>query len=814
MTKQCNKIDEHIAAYLAGELPSEQVKILEEHILVCSECQNELTEHRQIWEQFKDVNPAEAPTSLRPEQLAEIQRLATAAQQAPKKEQKARISMFGIIARCAAVFAILFVIAAALMPALSMSRAKMRRVDVSMRGEEIKELEEIETIEEIVEEDCIVVNNKPNYDYKSRGNNEVIVTLEASDDCDDIDDIDYAVMPDMEASVETDIAEIKARDSGLTLDLDSDSSELFADSDTDGLLDDDDEYDDYGDESDSDDYGDFGDDGGKKLALKGDRTESIGYKEWNSSSKNLSLKEPEITIISGAEAKISSTNTRKFPENWTDSIVTDGEMKIGEDKMKREDLKLDLGVTYRTLKDQPVAKPKPVKKEPAKPKFIAMKSVAQFPFSTFSIDVDTASYALTRKALLTKQNLDNKKVRPEEFVNYFDYNYSAPKQQRFDVDMEVVKSPFTRGRYIMRVGVQAARPAADSKRPTALTVMIDNSGSMAKPDRLGLVQRTLPMLQNNLAPKDRLNLFTNASKPELLVHNAKGKDKRFDKAVQNIQAQGPGNLEAGIVGVFDYALRNYQPGAYNRVLMVSDGVTDLGEHNPELILNQVDEARKQGITLTVVGVGQNPYQDEFLEQLANKGDGNYLFVDSEDEAEKIFVDEFDSNFHVVARDVKIQVKFDPRTVQSYRQIGYENRQLKKEQFRDDKVDAGEVGAGQSVTALYELALTPAGAQALESKTNSRARLADIFLRYKDPDSYKVTEKQFECGEYNYQGDFQQAKLSTKVAVLAGSFAEYLRYGRTQIGISKQDLSKAALKLKQESRDPKVHELWKLIQLSR
>ena len=424
------------------------------------------------------------------------------------------------------------------------------------------------------------------------------------------------------------------------------------------------------------------------------------------------------------------------------------------------------------------------------------------PTSTFSIDVDTASYTAARNDLLSGNRPDPLAIRQEEFINYFDYKYQPPKHNTFAIYADYAPSPFRKNKHLLRVAIQGKRPGSDTKRPSVFTFVIDTSGSMAEPNRLPMIQRQLPQLLDQMRPQDRVSVVSTDVDTRLVLNQEPISNKTtIIETVNRLRSKGGTNLEEGLVNAYEHAERNYAGGAYNRVVLFSDGVANLGEVNAENIQRRIEKARKLGITFTAIGVGRGLYNDELLETLADKGDGNYLFVDSDEEAKRVFVDNFAANFNVIARDVKIQVEFNPEKVTHYRLIGYDNRRLKKKDFRDDAVDAGEVGAGQSVTALYEVELAE----------NVMENLCEVRLRYKDPDTYAISEFNRLCTVDNQYSRFSDADWSFRLVSIVSEFAEALRYGPTAQGVSFDELLKELQPLVHELKtEPTITELHHLI----
>jgi Ca-activated chloride channel homolog len=422
------------------------------------------------------------------------------------------------------------------------------------------------------------------------------------------------------------------------------------------------------------------------------------------------------------------------------------------------------------------------------------RNAAQRPFSTFSIDVDTASYTLARNYMSRGLLPPTEAVRTEEFVNFFDYGYKAPEHETFRVFVDAAPSKFGRGMHLLKIGIKGRRLGREEQRPAMLTFLIDTSGSMDQADRLGLVRKSLRLLVGRLGPNDRIAIVQYDSHARLvLAPTAASEKKKVLTAIDGMQCGGSTNLEEGMARAYAIAAKNFIPGGENRVLLLSDGVANLGAVAAEDILKRVDAYRKQGITCSVFGFGMGSYDDEMLETLANKGDGNYTFVDSEGEARRVFVDDLSATLNTIAADVKIQVEFNPKRVKRYRQMGYENRQLKDEQFRDDTVDAGEVGSGQSVTALYELELAGGGPQIsnlrlrqdygghIRSQTTGSQvsdlrfqNLGVVRVRYRRLDTGAVEEIAHPIRASAVAKQFSQAGVRLRLAACVAEFAEILR----------------------------------------
>lgn len=385
--------------------------------------------------------------------------------------------------------------------------------------------------------------------------------------------------------------------------------------------------------------------------------------------------------------------------------------------------------------------------------------------STFSIDVDTASYTIVRKYLNSGRLPDDAAVRVEEFVNYFKYGYTPPEKGDFAVHMEAAPSKFGQNCDLLRIGIKGREVKKKERKRAILTFVIDVSGSMNRGNRLGLVKQALELLVNELQQGDQIGIVIYGSSA-MVVMEHKGAENRQEilNAIHQLRTMGSTNAEQGIMMGYQLANKNFQQGAINRVILCSDGVANVGRTGPDAILKQIEEYTKDGIYLTTVGFGMGNYNDVMMEKLANKGNGNYTYADDIKEAKKIFVENLTGTLQTIAKDVKIQVDFDPKVVRSYRLMGYENRDIADRDFRNDQKDAGEVGAGHSVTALYEVKLHP----------GKQGKAATVFIRYKDPENNKVTEfnKSIDTGRFGKS--FETASDSFKLAACVAEFAEIMK----------------------------------------
>ncbi|MBT3194499.1 MAG: DUF3520 domain-containing protein [Verrucomicrobia bacterium] len=440
-------------------------------------------------------------------------------------------------------------------------------------------------------------------------------------------------------------------------------------------------------------------------------------------------------------------------------------------------------------------------------------AVADQAFSTFAIDVDTAAYTLGRNYLKQGYLPPAESVRTEEYVNFFDYAYKAPARDTFTVYTDVAPSTFGRGQHLLKIGVKGRRLGREEQRQASLTFLIDTSGSMNQTDRLGLVQKSLGLLVNEMNADDRVAIVQYGSHARLVLEHTPISDKEaILKAINSLQCGGSTNLEEGMHRAYALAAANFVPKGENRVLLLSDGVANLGSGAAEDILEKVDAFRRQGITCSVFGFGMGTYDDVMLETLANKGDGAYAFIDSESEARRVFIDDLSATLNTIAADVKIQVEYNPAFVARYRQLGYENRQLRKEDFRNDAVDAGEVGSGQSVTALYELELASAMKAPRRHSGVATDVIATVRVRYRRIDTGAVEEIEHRVRQQNVLPRFADASPRFKLAAGVAEFSEILRGSPFAKGSTPEDVANmirpAALEL---TLDHHVQEFLRLVQ---
>ncbi len=368
-----------------------------------------------------------------------------------------------------------------------------------------------------------------------------------------------------------------------------------------------------------------------------------------------------------------------------------------------------------------------------------MHRVAETPVSTFSADVDTGSYANVRRFLNQGSLPPEGAVRLEEMVNYFPYSYALPTDgSPFGVTTEVAATPWNPRTQLLRIGIKASDRAVAQLAPANLVFLVDVSGSMDRREGLPLVKSTLKLLVDQLREQDRVSLVVYAGESRVVLKPTSGRDKvKIRNAIDQLTAGGSTAGASGIELAYQMAREGFIDKGINRILLATDGDFNVGISDFDSLKQMAASQRKSGVSLTTLGFGVDNYNEHLMEQLADAGDGNYAYIDNLREARKVLVDQLSSTLAVVARDVKLQVEFNPARVSEYRLLGYENRALKREDFNNDKVDAGELGAGHTVTALYEIVpkgekgwLEPLRYAAAPAGEGKSGELAMLRVRYK------------------------------------------------------------------------------------
>jgi Ca-activated chloride channel family protein len=418
--------------------------------------------------------------------------------------------------------------------------------------------------------------------------------------------------------------------------------------------------------------------------------------------------------------------------------------------------------------------------------------------STFALDVDTASYTYAARTINDGSRPNASQVRPEEFVNYFDQHYPEPKGDGFNVVVDGARPPIGgQDTRLLRIGLQTRSEDPEERRDANLTFVIDISGSMAETGRLDLVQDALHYLVDQLRPSDSVAIVTFNDKAHVVREMTRASDSgRLHAAIDSLKANGSTNLGQGLFAGYQLARDSFRPGATNRVILLSDGLANTGTTDANAMLRRIrDEADKQ-IALLGVGVGSE-YGDKLMEQLADKGDGFVVYISERRQARDLFVHKLPATLAVRAYDAKAQVVFDRSTVASFHLVGYEDRELQAEDFRDDTVDGGEIGPGHSVTALYLVRLRP----------NAQGHLADVKVRWLDPKTREAAERHESVDVDELSGAFDRSAPTLQVSYVAAMFAEYLRGHRSSDLDELLDLADTA---NASLDDPKVDELMALI----
>ncbi len=405
--------------------------------------------------------------------------------------------------------------------------------------------------------------------------------------------------------------------------------------------------------------------------------------------------------------------------------------------------------------------------------------------STFGLDVDTASYTVARGYITSGRQPPAASVRPEEWVNYFDQGYAAPETDTFAIHADGGPTPFlSRGEVLLRVGVKARETYGGNRPPAALTFVIDVSGSMANDNRLELVKNTLATLVTQLSASDRLAIVAFTTRARVVLESTSGADRsRILSAISSLHPEDTTNLEEGLRLGYDLERRQAIEGGINRVVLATDGVANVGYTNADVILRGAGATTSSGIQLVAVGVGMGNYNDALLEALADKGEGYYAYVDTPQEARRIFVDDLIQTLHTVALDAKAQIEFNSQLVAGYRLIGYEDRVMPDSSFRNPDAKGGAISAGHQVTALYALVL--------RQGESVDERLATVSLRWTDPSSRLTKEIVSDVNRGNLAADFRSTDPHFKLATLVAATAEVLRGSPWIPGYRLRDLRGAA-----------------------
>ena len=420
-----------------------------------------------------------------------------------------------------------------------------------------------------------------------------------------------------------------------------------------------------------------------------------------------------------------------------------------------------------------------------------VKRVAETPVSTFSIDVDTAAYANVRRFLERGEVPPHDAVRIEEIVNYFPYPYAPPGDAThpFAVHTEIGPSPWHPHRHLLHVGIKGYETPDTGLPPANLVFLIDVSGSMQAPDKLPLLKSSMKLLAAKLRAEDAIAIVVYAGAAGQVLESTPGDRKaKILAALDRLSAGGSTNGGEGIRLAYSVAREHFKPGGINRVILATDGDFNVGTVDREALQELVERRRASGVGLSVLGFGGGNYNDSLMQELAQIGDGNAAYIDTLHEARKVLVDEMGSTLLTIARDVKIQVEFNPATVAEYRLIGYETRHLEREDFNNDKVDAGDIGAGHTVTALYEIALAGSegtlieplryggGEEAQAGAAANTGELAYLRLRYKKPGMKESVARAFPIHRAAIAASLADTSETFRFSAAAAGFGQLLRGG--------------------------------------
>ena len=464
---------------------------------------------------------------------------------------------------------------------------------------------------------------------------------------------------------------------------------------------------------------------------------------------------PEITFSgdAGEEARETESTTAEEPAILPEE-TTDGGGLFGTVDVDADDVE-------------------PEPQQSADPRFTDY-GIRQFiatsrdPQSTFALDVDTGSFTIGRRFLDEGSLPPRESVRVEEYVNALNYEYDAPRDG-LDVVVDGGPSPFNPDNFLVRVGVQAEEIDADERQPVALTFVVDTSGSMDRPDRLGLVRESLAILVEELDRDDTVAIVTYSGQSGIVLEPTEVRERdRILDAIDSMRAGGNTNLQAGLDAGYDLAREAFRDDGVNRVIVASDGLANAGITDVDALAARLRRDADAGISVVTLGYGLNGFNDTTMEQLADQGDGFFSYIDTIDEAERLFSDELTSTLITSAIDAKIQVEFDESVVDEYRLIGYENRGVRDSDFRNDDIDAGELGAGHQATAIYEIVLDR------DVDIDDRAEIGIVALRWEDPDTGEVLEIDEDIDLRDIEPRWTDTPVDFRQATVVATFAEILR----------------------------------------
>lgn len=511
-----------------------------------------------------------------------------------------------------------------------------------------------------------------------------------------------------------------------------------------------------------------------------------------------STEDTETTAKKNEQVKEQEEQTTpKKPSQWQHVDTQQAAMeRVAMDNKKR--------LSHAKLSPQPMIAMdhyRPIKKNNEKyqkSNINPIQVVTENPVSTFSIDVDSGSYSNMRRMINQGIMPPKDAIRLEELINYFDYKYPTPsnKNQPFALSTEAMIAPWNQDRVLLKIGLKGYELQPHQLGNANLVFLLDVSGSMNHPNKLPLLKKSLSMLTTQLDKHDRVSIVVYAGAAGVVLKPTAGDNRTsINNALNKLNAGGSTHGSQGIELAYQLAQENMINDGVNRVILATDGDFNVGTTNIDALKDLIENKRKLGIGLTTLGFGQGNYNDHLMEQLADVGNGNYAYIDNINEARKVLVDQLSSTLQIIAKDVKIQVEFNPQKVAEYRLIGYENRQLKREDFNNDKVDAGDIGAGHDVTAIYELTMANAKNKSIDplhyqktNSSNSSTDLALIKLRYKQPNSDKsqlITHAI--TPDLINRSISQDFKFSTSVA----AFGQLIKGGKYMENYNYQDIIKLA-----------------------
>ena len=544
-------------------------------------------------------------------------------------------------------------------------------------------------------------------------------------------------------------------------------------------------------------------------------------------------------VVVEQEAKEFSGDTEQLSEEAKDKLVLNAPM-LKARVLKKVTPSLNSGSAFQS--ESLVSRPLPVPNDTIllqsqnRDKFEDVKSnpvktVIAEPVSTFSVDVDTASYAFMRSSLNNNQMPNPDSVRIEELINYFDYAYEGPsdKSAPFKANIQIMPTPWNEGTKLMSIGIKGYELGELEKPESNLVFLIDTSGSMNQADKLPLLRNSFKLLLNSLKPTDTISIVAYAGSAGTVLEPTQVKDKRkILAALDRLHAGGSTAGGAGLRQAYALAEESRNSDGVNRVILATDGDFNVGISDPEQLKRYVEKKRKTGVTLSVLGFGRGNYNDELVQKLAQNGNGNAAYIDTLLEARKVLVEEAGSTLFTIAKDVKLQVEFNPGLVSEYRLIGYETRSLKREDFNNDKVDAGDIGAGHRVTAFYEITPVGAKSQNIDPLRYSSVKKSEpkpvinanpdeygfMKIRYKLPDSDTSTLVSTPITLRDEVASIDDVSKDMRFASAVAAFGQVLKGGEYMGDYSYDEIIKLAQSAKGEDKFGYRAEFINLVRLAK